>query len=403
MNRTLSIATAVAAALGLAACGGSGSNDTASGEIVIGASIPETGPLASFGDQLRSGYSAAVDAVNDSGGLPVGGEKRKVRLVFRDNKSDPNTATAQARTLLLEEKAVALLGAVSPPLNIPMAGVAESRRTPFVTSLTPIQAFRSGSEQGWKYAWDLYFDEKEMTDRQFDAADRVETNKRVALFTDTGEDGQVLGDLWRAKARARGYKIVSDARFPVGTTNYGTFIAKAKEAKADVVIALMVPPDAFALWKQMRAAGFSPRAAFCEKCANVRDWTVALKDVGQGTGASGVWSPVLKRPGTDQMVRLFAKKYGRTVDFANVVATYTAAGVLLDAISSAGSTDAEKVNGAIRATDADYPLTRVRFDDRNTLAVPTMMFQWQGSGMEVVAPTDVPNRPLRAPVAGLQR
>jgi len=43
-----------------------------------------------------------------------------------------------------------------------------------------------------------------------------------------------------------------------------------------VLIAQMIPPDAIALWKQMKASNYVPRAAFCEKCASVTAFAQAL-------------------------------------------------------------------------------------------------------------------------------
>src|SRR5262245_61145723 len=44
-------------------------------EIVIGASIPLSGPLAGFGSFQRWGYQHAVEEVNRAGGLKLGGDQ----------------------------------------------------------------------------------------------------------------------------------------------------------------------------------------------------------------------------------------------------------------------------------------------------------------------------------------
>ena len=64
-----------AVTVALAACGSSGSSrsGSTSGPIVIGASIPITGPLAGFGAFVKWGYQHAVNQVNAAGGLDIGG------------------------------------------------------------------------------------------------------------------------------------------------------------------------------------------------------------------------------------------------------------------------------------------------------------------------------------------
>src|SRR5258708_39127370 len=69
-------------------------------EIVIGASLPLSGPLAGFGSFQQWGYKRAVDEVNKAGGISIGGQKQMVRLIIRDDKTDPNVTASNTETLL---------------------------------------------------------------------------------------------------------------------------------------------------------------------------------------------------------------------------------------------------------------------------------------------------------------
>src|SRR5271165_1158532 len=66
----------------------------ASDEIVIGASVPLSGPLAGFGSYEQWGYKRAVDEVNRAGGITVDGKKKMVKLIIRDDKTDPNVTAS---------------------------------------------------------------------------------------------------------------------------------------------------------------------------------------------------------------------------------------------------------------------------------------------------------------------
>ena len=87
----LGLAAAVAAAL-LATGPASAADD-----IVIGASLPLSGPLAGFGGFQQWGYKRAVDEVNKAGGITVDGKKGLVKLIIRDDKTDPNQTAANTR------------------------------------------------------------------------------------------------------------------------------------------------------------------------------------------------------------------------------------------------------------------------------------------------------------------
>ena len=380
------------------ATGGSGG----SGPITIGASVPLTGPLAGFGPIIQEAYQANVDRVNQAGGITIGGTKRKVTLVILDSKSDPNTVAQQSRDLILKNNAVALLGSVSPPLAIPAANVAEQQKVPFVTTLTPVEAFRGGNPGGWKYSWDFFFDEKQMTDLQFKSSDAVSTNKKVALFTDNEQDGIVMGKLWEGKAASLGYSIATHASFPVGTTDYSSFIQQAKAANAQILIAQMIPPDAFALWKQMKALGWSPSIAHCEKCGAPAAFQKVLGPLAEGTQTTG-WTAPSSDPLQKSLLATWTAKLGNTGDLQTFMAEYSAAKVVTDALAAAGSTDPAKLNAAIGKTNALEPFgQKVTFGSDHTAPVLATTVQWQGTNLLEVYPTGDGSTSLQFPAQGLK-
>lgn len=131
------VAFAAVITLALAGCGGVKTSDTSTDdatEIVIGASIPISGPLASFGSFQKFGYEQAVKEVNDAGGIEVGGKMLKVQLKLLDDKTDPNTVSSNIDSLVSGDQAHALLGSCTPALVIPGAIAAERAKIPFVTA-----------------------------------------------------------------------------------------------------------------------------------------------------------------------------------------------------------------------------------------------------------------------------
>src|SRR5260370_9841167 len=142
----------------------------------------------------------AVADINAAGGIDIGGIKRKIDYKILDNQSDPNLVTRQARTLVLEQGAVALLGSFTPPLSIPLSNVAEQLQTPAIFSNTPVEGWQAANPKGWKYAWDVFVAETQMTQLEFEVGKLAQTNKKVALFTDSEDDVVVFGRLWKDKA-----------------------------------------------------------------------------------------------------------------------------------------------------------------------------------------------------------
>jgi branched-chain amino acid transport system substrate-binding protein len=396
-------AVAVAAVAGLALSGCSGSGGAGS-EIVIGTSVPLTGALGTMGTPVSMGYQAAIDEINAAGGIEFGGAKHKIKLIIQDNASDPAKAAAQAKSLVLDSKAVALLGPVTPPLSIPEATVAEQLKVPFLTSITPIRAFM-GANAGWNYAWDVFFDELQMTETQFQASDLINTNKKVALFTDTEEDGVVMGKLWEENAPKFGYEIVTRQIFPVDQANFSSQVAAVKKSGADIVIAQVIPPEAIGILKEMKAQGYDPKAMFMEKGGNTGNFVKITGGLGLGVMAANWFAEGMGLEREQEFIDKFASKIGGVnSDLGILVCGYSIAYVLADAIKAAGGTDAAKLSEAIGKTNGDYAIGHIEFTEGHAAPLKVIQTQWDANNNQVMV-LNLEGKaatPIVTPVAGLK-
>lgn len=387
-----------------AACGGgTKSADSGGGDIVLGTSLSMTGPLGQFGVNEKIGYEQKIDEINKAGGLTVGGSKHKIKLIVLDNRSDPNTASQQIRELTLKDNATALLGACTPPIVVPQAQAADRAKVPYVTTCNPVRAFQAGNPSGWTYSWDLFFDEKDQATTVAKGLAMAGGNKKVALFTDTEPDGVAERPLYKQAMAAEGLDVVGDYTFPVGTSDFSSFINDAKSKGAELIAGQMVPPDGIALWKQMSSLGLKPVAAFVAKASDAKAWPQALGPVADGTLSEGFWSPSTGKANSQQLAQVLGPQFPNDqADLGVAMLGYTVAAVVTDAISSANSTDPAKVNTAIGHTDTDYPAGHIQFDPKTHTAVtPYLLTQWQNGDTVTVVPAQ-PGVTLQVPTKGLQ-
>ncbi|WP_088318554.1 ABC transporter substrate-binding protein [Kineosporia sp. R_H_3] len=398
------LAASTALVLALGACGSgsdSGSGGGSSEPVVLGTTLPLTGPLGIFGPPIQAGYEQAVAAINGAGGVDVGGTKRPLKLVVKDSKSDPTVVTSTAKSLINDDKAVALLGSVTPPLTIPFSVVADSEQIPAISPLTPTLAWKGANAGGWKYAYDVFVDETEQTLVNFKASDLVETNKKVALFTDTEEDGKAMGALWEQQAPAAGYTVVYRAEFPVGTTDFSQFVQKAKDSGAEVMIAQVIPPDAAALWKQMKSLGYAPKTAWPEKGGTV-GFPDAAGPLAEGATVFGWWTPTNGNVGGQAVYDANKAKFGDGLGTQAVVASYAMVQVMADAITRAGSTDPDAINKALGATNGlDTVWAKITIGPDHRAVVPATAVQWQGKNQVTVWPKEQATGTFLAPAPGL--
>jgi branched-chain amino acid transport system substrate-binding protein len=355
-------------------------------EIVIGASLPLSGPLAGFGSFQQWGYKRAVDEVNKAGGIAIGGKKQPVRLVLRDDKTDPNATASNTETLISRDKVVAMLGSCTPVLVNAGALVAERARKPLVTGCDPLEAFKSVRK--WKYVWDLFFHEPDLAVAQFKtlAEFGVQTNKKVAIWHDNGPDGQVVGgQIWPALAKEFGYEVVQNASFPIDNAQFTSIIGEAKSKGAEIVLVDAITPQAIAIRKQMASAGYTPKVLNIEKGAEPVQFAEALGKLADGILVGGYWDPTFPYLGAADLSKAFESET-KLSSSQHIADSYAAAQILLDAIAAAGSTDPEKINTAIAATNKTYVVGPIKFDENHTAKLPIVSLQWQGGKTVIVWP-----------------
>ena len=246
-----------------------GSGGSASGPIVIGATIPLTGSLAAFGHRTRSATASP---------LPRSTPKAGGSSATSAARSSSSTSTVRASRISPPHRAAPSPSRTtrsgSSGRSLPRWS-SRSHRSPISStsrsSITRRSGLAGGVKTGWSYSWDVFFNETQQTTTQYLATNEVKTNKRVVLFTDTDPDGITMGELWAQNAPKFGYKVVAHESFPEGTTDFSNYIGTPRQ-QAEVLIAQMIPPDATALWKQMKSAGYDPKVAYCEKCSYQSAW-----------------------------------------------------------------------------------------------------------------------------------
>ena len=374
--------------LASAVMAGAGLNPASADEIVIGASVPLSGPLAGFGSFLQWGYKRAVDEVNKAGGVTVDGHKEMVKLIVRDDKTDPSVTASNTETLISRDHVVAMLGSCTPALVNAGALVSDRAKTPMVTGCDPLHAFKSVRK--WKYVWDLFFDEVDLGSVQFKALDELgiaaKTNKKLALWHDNGPDGAIVGGkIWPELAKKFGYDVVQNAEFPVDNTQFTSIIAEAKDKGAEVVMVDSITPQAVALRKQMAAGGYTPKVLNIEKGAEPVQFAEALGKLSDGVLVGGYWDPTFPFPGAADLAKAFESET-KLSSSQHIADSYAAAQVLLDGIAAAGSTNPEKINAALAKTDKTYVVGPIKFDQDHTAKLPLVSLQWQGGKTVIVWP-----------------
>lgn len=367
-------------------------------EIVIGASLPISGPLAGFGSYANWGYNHAVNLVNQAGGITIAGKPHRIRLVIRDDKTDPNVTAANTNALISRDGAVAILASLTPPLVAAGGLIAERNRVPFITGCCPTEEFTAIRK--WRYGWAMFFSAVDLSTVTFRMLEnmKLSTNRKVSIFHDNGPDGEFLGaKLWPVSAKKFGYEIVQNAAFPMETTEFTSVITETKAKNADIVLAMCSTPQAVALRKQMAATGWTPKIMSMERGGEPVQFQKALGELANGVLVGGCWSPNSPYPGAADLAKLFEKQTGQT-ESQHIATSYTVAKIMLEAIARADSLNADKITKEVAKTNGMFVVGHVQFDNQHVAVLPLVETQWQASGSQVIWPSDRATAKMLFPV-----
>jgi branched-chain amino acid transport system substrate-binding protein len=392
-GRTACVAAGLALAVTLSACGSSGgsASSSSSGPIVIGASIPLTGPLAGFGYFEKWGYQHAVSVVNQAGGIKIDGVKRKVKLIILDDQTNPNTSVNNVQQLIAQDHVDALLGSCTDSLVEPDALIANRQGVPMVTPCAATNTFAATAK--WTWAWDIFFNSEDLTETPFNTADelglKAKTNSKVAVIHSNGKNEQIIGTIeWPAWAKKHGWKVVYNTAVPPTQTQFTSSLQAAKAAGADMLLVVLPPPGAIALRKQMVSVGYSPKILVEEEGGEPLQFAQALGNLANGVMVGGYWDPSFPFPGAKELMAEFEAQTHQTGS-QHIADTDTAATVLLQAIERAGTLDKTAINNQIAKTNAMFVAGQVKFNAQHTSTLPMVEEQWQDGKNVIIAP---PNR-----------
>lgn len=357
----------------------------AENEIVIGAPLSLTGPLAGDGKEQKWAYEQAVADVNKAGGLTIKGKKHMVKLVVSDDESSEGKVAAALENLIKVQKVDILLSTHSGPMNVAGAIVAEKyKKFYMITTCFPFE----WQPHKFKYSALFFFHPGPGAEVPFQIWEKLPADQRPknpALVMEDSPDGKGFGGAFLGAAKKYGYKFAVNDPWAMGSTDYSAMITKLKAAKVDAMLVFGSPSDTITLVRQMKELGF--RVPYFHGWKGT--WTGEFHDV---LGADsdyiltdGFWSESFPYKGAKELGARYDATYKK--DSVTVGAFYANAQVLMQAIERAGSTDAAAVHDAIFGKEfKDTVVGDLKFDATGFALIPSVATQWWQGRHQLIFP-----------------
>lgn len=215
--------------------------------IVLGQSVPLTGPAAQLGLQMQLGAKACFEAVNAAGG--VGGMPLVLKTL--DDGYDPARCKANTEKFI-QEDVFALFGYIGTPTTLAALPLATAAKIPLIAPLTGAEALRDPFNKLVFHIRASYFDETETIVKQLTQLDL----KRIAVFHQNDAYGQAgLKGMQRALTR-RGLEPAAIATVERNSVDVAAAVKTLVAANPNVIVQISAYKSCAAFIREARKAGF---------------------------------------------------------------------------------------------------------------------------------------------------
>jgi branched-chain amino acid transport system substrate-binding protein len=198
-------------------------------DIVIGIITPMSGPAADFGATAREGAEVVLDELNAAGGI-LG---RKIKVIYRDDESNPQKGVSAATEFISSKKVDVIMGGMSTPVGMAISPIINNAKMIFMifgtgTPLTDIKRF--------PYNFRMKYYTAQEAKVIVDYAIRRKGFKKVGIMADTSAYGKTGKDDLLRELEAVGVKPVGIEQYNWGDTDMTGQLLKLRQEGAEVLL-----------------------------------------------------------------------------------------------------------------------------------------------------------------------
>jgi branched-chain amino acid transport system substrate-binding protein len=386
--------------------------------VKIGAIYPLTGNAASAGQSAKDAANLGMEIVNNAypelKSLPLGATEglpnlggAKIELDEADHQGNPQVGQQQTLRLITQDHVAAMLGSYHSSVSLVATAVAERQGIPFLVA-DSVAANITGRGFKWTFRTTPYAPDfaKAYSDFLADVKKMSQKIDSIAVVNENTDYGTSVSASVIEAAKAANIKVAAQIAYNANSSDVSAQVLQLKSLNPDAVIFISYTADTILYFKTMKNLDYLPPLIIGDD-AGFSDpaFIPNVGDLAQGAVNRSAFD--IGKPGSNSYIvdQMFKAKYGRDLDDTSA-RWMQGFFVLADAINRAGSTDPEKIQAALKATDlkADQLMigyNGVKFDDtgQNTLA-STFLIQLQGKQYFSVWPANRATNKLELPMKG---
>jgi len=373
----LRIAAAAAAIVALQICPHVA--PAASDVITLGAAISQSGKYAREGKFYVDAYTMTVEAINQAGGVKVGGTTYRLALKLYDDQSDPSLAARLCTKLVTSDKVNFLLGPYTSGIAIAASAVSEKYEIPMVQG-----GGAAGNifDHGYKYIFGTLSNAELYFQPAVEMAARSTPPARTAalLFSNEAFDKAVAKGA-RKWLREQKIEVVYDQEYQPATQDFSSVLAVIKSKTPDLILVAGHEENSLNFIRQSQSADVNPRMAAFTVGPPTGDFRKTLGKAAEYVYGVTTWLPQMDLPdatfgSADRFAKQFHDRFSYEPDY-HVASGAADVLAFKYAIEKAATLDAKKVRDALAALDVATLYGRIKFNPSGQIELPQTLIQIQ--------------------------
>jgi len=360
MRKDWCLVAAVSAALILAAAAAADPAEN----VKIGVIYPLTGNAASAGQSAKDAVTLGAEIVNNAhpelkSSLPLGAAAglpnlggAKIELDEADHQGNPQVGQQQTLRLITQDHVVAMLGSYHSSVSLVATAVAERQGIPYLVADSVAENI-TGRGFKWTFrttpiapdfgkAYALFLTDLKKSGNKIDA---------IAIVNENTDYGTSVAASIVSAAKAANIAVAAQIPYNANSSDVSAQVIQLKTLQPDVVIFVSYSADTILYFKTMKNLDYLPPIIIGDD-AGFSDpaFIPNVGDLAQGAINRSAFD--IGKPGSNSYIvdQMFKAKYGRDLDDTSA-RWMQGFFVLADAINRAGSTEPEKIQAALQATD----------------------------------------------------
>lgn len=369
MKKLLALSLALVMAFAATACG----NQASTGDTIkIGGITPLTSNVSVYGIAVNNGVKIAVDEINAAGGI-MG---KQIEYIAVDDKGDPTEAVNAYQKLVVKDKVVGIVGAVTSKPSLAVAQASVTDNMPIITGTATAADVTTTGTNVFRTCFIDPFQGELMANY---AAKEMGAKTAAVLYNRSDDYSSGVAEAFIAQAKAEGITIVAEETFQTDDADFKNQLTTIKGKTPDVLMLPVYAQDLRVIGAQIKEIGVTA------KLMGVDGWDGVLADENFDASAinGGVFCSQYSPESTDEALQKFISTYKEKFkEDPNMFAVlgYDSMQILAKAINTANSTDKDAIIKAMNETNYAGLTGNITFDEnRNPVKSSVIMSVQDGA------------------------